>query len=223
MHNSLNFMRLDYLTIKQYLRVKQLGFFAAIILVLTVSMNNLYFVTGMLMMYGLFYTAYPFAIGDKVKLDVLYATLPIGKKQLVMGRYLYAFSINLATAVIALVLTQVVDFFLRNESALLEHVLTVVVCFFAYTFLEAIQFPIFFKLGYNKARIYALFPLFLLPLLVGGIRWIVGKRGINPMLLFSFLEENYLLVVLFLFLLWCVVIISSIQISCRIYRKREVS
>jgi hypothetical protein len=38
--------------------------------------------------------SYPFAVGDKYSLDVLYGTLPADSKTVVVGRYLFAFSLE---------------------------------------------------------------------------------------------------------------------------------
>lgn len=224
MNNILNFIRLDFQSIKQYLTIKQLGLYTVIILFLTYTMDNLFFVIGMIMMYGLFYAAYPFAIGDKSQTDILYASLPLKKQHIVAGRYLFALCINVITGVTALLLSGVIAIAFQKEFDLLSSGLTILICFFFYTIMVACQFPIYFKLGYTKAKVMTMLPLLLIPLLVIAVTSIVKNDvwKINVYDLFIWAEQHVLLVIFGLILLLACLFLASARLSYQIYRKRDL-
>jgi ABC-type transport system involved in multi-copper enzyme maturation permease subunit len=215
----MNFIRLDFQTIKQYLTLKQLVLYASIILLLSYTMNNFSFVIGMLMMYGLFYAAYPFAIGDKTQTDILYASLPLKKQHIVTGRYLFALFINLITAVASFLITALVANVFQKDYDRFSSILTILICLFLYTIVESIQFPIYFKLGYTKAKIITLFPILLIPLIVILMTsWIKEEVWMSAIM---WMEGNVLLVCFAMLVLWCCILFASVQVSYRIYQKRD--
>jgi len=163
MTQTLRVARLDFLTIRQYLGIRQLGFFLLLAFVLCYMNGTSSFSIGILMMYGLFYTAYPFAIGEKTKIDLLYASLPLQTRNLVFGRYLFALLINLGSGLIAFLFTFATALVLRQDFVLEETVAAIVGCFFLFTLVEAIQMPFYFKLGYTKAKLVVFLPLVVVP------------------------------------------------------------
>lgn len=219
MNHISNFIRLDFHCIKQYLTIKQLGLYAVVILFLSYTLDNLFFVLGMIMMYGLFYTGYPFAIGDKMQTDILYASLPLKKKQIVLGRYLFALCVNLITAGISFLISALVATAFQKEFDLQSAILTILICLFAYTIIEAIQFPIYFKLGYTKAKIITLFPILLLPLLVVLMASWMKEDVLMSVILW--MQGNLVLLVFAMLILWCCVFLLSAYLSYRIYQKRD--
>lgn len=223
MSKTLNFLRLDFKSIQQYLTIKQLGLYVIVILFLSYTMDNSFFVIGMIMMYGLFYAAYPFAIGDKTQTDILYTSLPLKKQHIVVGRYLFAICINMITAVTAVVLSGLIGVIFHKEIDLLASVITVLICLFLYVFVEAVQFPIYFKLGYTKAKVIAFLPIFLIPFLIALLTSLIKKDTWMAMLsnLFVWAQEHMILVIVALLILLCLVMLLSAVLSYRIYQKRD--
>jgi len=215
-------MRLDFLTIRQYLTYKQLGLYAVIIAILSFTLDSATACIGVLMMYGLFYASYPFAIGEKMRADLLYATLPLERRHLVFGRYLFALCINLCTAAVSFVLCLLVPL-VQGEFLMEETLLSIGACFYLFTLVEAFQFPLYFKLGYTKAKLVALLPLMLTPVLViGGVKlaprlgWTASMDGFPSMTI-----QNPLVPLLGALLLWMIAFLFSIRRSFRVYKKRE--
>jgi hypothetical protein len=223
MDKAFQFLRLDLRTIAQYLTVKQLGLYAVIILTLSFTLKNPAFLVGMIMMYGLFYTAYPFAIGEKTQADILYASLPINKGQIVLGRYLFALWINLVTGVLAALLTFVTSLLLGQPFDGPSCGVAVISCFFLFTIVEFIQFPIYFKMGYTKAKIIALLPVLLLPFSVAALGSIVPEELWKPAFFdFAFwVEQHPIAALLRVLVVWAVLLLISIYVSYRNYEKRE--
>lgn len=223
MIEALHFLRLDVQTIRQYLTVKQLGLYAVIILVLSYTLDNAFFVMGMIMMYGLFYAAYPFAIGDKTQTDILYASLPLKKHHIIAGRYLFALCVNLVTAVLSIAISALVAVVFQKEFDLLPSIIAVLICFVLYVLVEALQFPIYFKFGYTKAKLMAFLPILFVPFSIALLTSLVQKEVWMLTLsnLFFWVEAHVLLVIIALIILLCFVIMLSAAISLRIYQKRD--
>lgn len=223
MTQTLRVARLDFLTIQQYLGIRQLGFFLLIAFVLCYMNGTSSFSIGILMMYGLFYTAYPFAIGEKTKIDLLYASLPLQKKNLVFGRYLFAFLINLGSGVIAFLFTFLTALVLRQDFILGETAAAIVGCFFLFTLVEAIQMPFYFKLGYTKAKLLVFLPLIVVPAALFGLFRMAQERGLLDYFikLGNQVSQNPLPLILFCLLGWMLFIAISVLCSLQNYHKRE--
>lgn len=215
MKQTIAAMRLDFLTIRQYLTYKQLGLYAVIIVILSFAMGSTTACIGILMIYGLFYTAYPFAIGEKTRADLFYASLPLERRNLVFGRYLFVLSINLFTAALNLVLCFIISLF-QGEFSLGETLSAIGGCFYLFTLVEAFQFPFYFKLGYTKAKLFAFLPLMMAPVLV------IALFKLFPQPIFADITiYNPMILLLGALLVWILAFVFSIWRSCRVYYKRE--
>ncbi len=130
------------------------------------SMMVMYIVLSVIMS-----IAYPFTIVEKKNGNLLYNVLPVSKKQTVAGRYLYIVALTLASAVIMTVLNLIVNPISGGTIAMgdmLSGVLWLIASVFA---IAAYQLPLFFKLGYEKARIWSYVPIFL----IGGGAMLAGE------------------------------------------------
>lgn len=220
---SLQVARLDFLTIRQYLGIRQLGFFLLIAFALCFLNGSSSFSIGILMMYGLFYTTYPFAIGEKAKTDLLYASLPLQKRNLVLGRYLFALFIHLGSAAIALVFAEMASLLLGQDIILSESLAAIGGCFFIFTLMASIQLPFYFKLGYTKAKRFVFLPIFLIPAFVLFLFRIVQQAGFAGNLtdFANQVAQNPMAFTLLAFLFWVLAIVLSILASLHNYCKRE--
>lgn len=222
MNKTLAFVRLDFLSIKQFSTYKQLGLYALVFLFIAFVLKDPYVLTGIVMVFGLFYAAYPFAAGERTEIDLLYCSLPLQKKQLVLGRYLFALLMNLFSAAIAFLLSLGLHFF--GFSVDFQTLgFTILACFLLYLFIETIQFPIYFRLSYTKARIATLLPLILLPCLFALGSTLFPQDILESTLyrILDFLSSHILLTIVLLFLFFFSIVSISISISYRLYQKRE--
>lgn len=105
---------------------------------------------------------YPFAIGDKYDLPTLYGVLPIDRSRVVTGRYAFAFGIYVATAVVGLALTFAMAAALGVSITGTEVALLVTASLVLFVLVVALQFPLYFWLGYTKARVLGIVPFVVL-------------------------------------------------------------
>lgn len=159
-------VKLDFRMIKPYF--KTLFLFGMVLgPLLGVAMIDLMFVDIYMAISVVLMVGYPFAIGEKNNMDVLIASLPILRKEVIIGRYLTLMATLTASAVLILVekfvLSQIIgapfDF---------RMVLNVeIIVMSAIAMVASYQFPMFLILGYQKARIWVFLPFALLALVTG--------------------------------------------------------
>lgn len=158
MTNYLAFLRLDYYTIREYLRLRNLLIYLALLIFLSWSSDTM--ILPALCCLSIFFAGYPFAIAERDRLDFLYASLPLSRRQLVTGRYLFCLVLVFAFLLIALI------FQLGLEPGLIfsmhELLPPLLGSFFAVTAVLLIQLPFLFRLPYTKARLVSMLPLVLI-------------------------------------------------------------
>ena len=91
---------------------------------------------------------------------MLYSTLPLGRKTVVRGRYLFVLLLGISSIPVSLLFTALLsgaagEEFIPGETAALLFLMTGLLSAAA-----ALQYPIYFKYGYTKGRFPALIPLF---------------------------------------------------------------
>jgi ABC-2 type transport system permease protein len=181
MNSSISFLRLDYITIKPYLSGRNLLLFLVVFCVVGLGMNQPASLVGMIMMYGMIFCSYPFAVGDQNGIDALYATLPIQRKNIVAGRYLFTISFNLLAGVTAVFFSVAAES-VRNGafSGLSSALISTLVCFALFAGLAFTQLPLYFKLGYSKAKFISYLPLILLTGFIGAVAGF-GRQSYAPL------------------------------------------
>jgi hypothetical protein len=95
--------------------------------------------------------SYPFIISERAHLDTLYAVLPLTRRSLVLGRYVWALAPFVATAGVAIPVSLL---FARLENVplggyVLADVVAVSWALFALNI--SIQFPLFVRFGFTRA------------------------------------------------------------------------
>ena len=166
MNEILSFAKLDYITIKCYLTFKNLVMFLLIFTFMGYFTGEVAAPIGMMMMYSTIYASYPFAVGDTNGIDTLYATLPITRKNIVIGRYVFALCLNVIVGIIGFVISGFLMVLLGKGYNWKETAIVLLFCFAAFSILEFVQLPIYFKLGYAKAKFLVYLPLVGFPVVV---------------------------------------------------------
>ena len=199
-----------------------------VMLLLAVGMGVAFHSAGMassyLMMMLILIVSYPFSIGERNRLDILYATLSIKRSTVVSGRYGFAVVMEIGCIGIALVVSWLLSFFLDAAFDLQETLLMLCMLSGVFSLIASVQFPLYFKLGYSKARMLALLPFFILFIALFQIPTIAEWAG------YSFSWESFSLptagasaiwymgpVLAGLVLLW-----GSSLLSSRIYKARDL-
>jgi ABC-2 type transport system permease protein len=164
-------------------------------------------------------SSYTFTIAEKNDLNRLYGLLPVSKKDIVAGRYIFvilmgfvAILISLGSNLIALIITNV-------PFSIHEVIISISVGITLYALFTAIQLPGLFKFGAIKGRLLTLVPfigIFIVGPTINNINSSSLKNG-SPAILnstFGILMTSILLAV--------VLYGISIGICQRIYNKMEL-
>lgn len=223
MNRILAFTRLDYITIKPYLTKKNLLIFAAVALIMLFSSDSSASAIGILMFYASIYAGYPFAVGETSGIDSLYTVLSIERKTVVSGRYLFILVLNICFGLLAYIFSFIGSLLLQKEFNSREALMVTIVVFLVYSIIQAIQLPIYFKLGYTKAKFIAYLPFIGLFLLFMGFSGLVKKLELQKQAgnLFAWFSGNPELSAFFGIASWLVIFGISYSVSLAYYKKRD--
>ncbi|MCC0739414.1 ABC-2 transporter permease [Clostridioides sp. ZZV14-5902] len=156
MTDSIKFTKLDIFTMKSYFNMN-LVLLPVIMLfsymgssTLTLYITCSWFVALMI--------SNVFAIEEKNNLSRLYGTLSIKLRDIVLGRYIFILLNFVLTVFIITILSIVVLFFKSKSIDIQEIILGISTSFLVFSAIIGVQIPIFFKMGYLKARFWSLIP-----------------------------------------------------------------
>lgn len=223
MNKALSFIWLDYITVKPYLTLKNLIIFIVVALIMIINSGVSASAIGILMVYSALYVTYPFAVGEKNGIDALYTTLSIKRSTVVLGRYLFALVVDICSGLFAYILSFALLTVLQKDFNAWESLLITLVMFLVYSVLQAIQLPIFFKLGYTKAKFSAYLPFVGFPLVILVFtNFLKDTFSIEQVAdFFEWFAANPLIAVLFGAIIWLGLMVISYQTSLAYYNKRE--
>ncbi len=164
MTKLLQFARLDFMTIKPYFLGKNLFIYLAMAIFLSIINGGAASGLGVGAIIAMLMSGHTFAVGEKCNADALYVTLSFKRKQVVAGRYMFFLIFNVVIIVCAVIVgafAGIVSGALGMEvnSVAIEVWIALAAVF---VLAQAIQLPLYFKLGYTKARFIILFPIVLL-------------------------------------------------------------
>lgn len=215
------FVQLDLLTLQPY--YKSVFAILATGSVFGIVQRDAYAMAAICLVYALLLVAYPFTIGDKYALDVLYGTLAIRRSTIVYGRYTLVVLLYAAVAVCAVALTYGMAMLLGFSFSWPAMTMLVAVFFLFFALAAGLQLPIFFKLGYTKAKLITYVPLVLVPLvlyLFSAFTDFTGLKGLSDQVVL-WTESHRLLTYGLLLLAGLLVLASSALLSRRLYEQRE--
>lgn len=221
MKNYLNFIKLDLITIKPYITIKNFLIFGISAFLVMFGSKTSATALGILMGFGTLYVTYPFAVGEKNGIDSLYIFLGINRETVVIGRYLYALVIDLAFCLFGFLLTGMITLILSIPFNLLESLAVMLVLFIFFSFSQLIQLPIYFKNGYSKARVSAYLPFLIVPVLVVifGQLYPAFPELFDTVL--GWVTQMPMIPIILIVIIWLVGILISIKQAQKHYQKRE--
>ena len=223
MNKTLAFAKLDYLTVKPYLTWRTLLIFLAAFSSIGYGTGEPAAAIGMCMMCSVIFGCYPFSVGEKNSTDTLYATLPLTKKNIVVGRYAFTIALNLFMLSVSLVISIGFMVAFKKELVLLEVLLTALIYFVVFSLLEAIQLPIYFKFGYTKAKFLTYLPLLCFPASLMITSNIVGADSLIPLVMngIAWVESNIAITAIITLVALGGVMYLSAFLSFKFYKTRE--
>lgn len=222
MNKVLNFIRLDFITVKPYFTLKNLIIFALAPLIFIITTESSATSMGWLMIFATLYVSYPFAVGEKNGIDALYPTLSVGRSTVVTGRYLFALVFDLSTAAAAYTYSFAATTILGQAFKAGEALTTILVLLVVFSLIQAIQLPIYFKFGYARARLWTYLPFLAFPLALFAAKALLGDDPVNKIAVFiEWILANQFVAVVLGAVIWLGVILVSFQISLALYNRRD--
>ncbi len=166
---------------------------------------------------------FPFVLSEKANLDILYTTLGLKRRTVVRGRYLFALLIDLAGGVIGFAFALAVVAILGKPVQPLLALVSVGLMLLIFSLVQAIQFPIIFKMGYSKARFLMYIPFFAIPLIILGLGALAPARAVSAWIdsMTPWLAGHAGLVAVVILAVWAGLMLASYALSARFYRARE--
>lgn len=214
MTNVLKMMKLDFFTIKSQL-------FSYLSLIFMVFMFEFIGSSVTILCFtGAWFVALMstniFAEQEKNHLERLYGSVSITLNDIVLGRYIFVFLNYFMSFLLIIVLNFGFALYRSTPVEVLDLMLGFSLSFLAFSTITGIQIPMFFKMGYTKAKIWSLLPfsLVILPLII---------PAFAPALfhLAGFMQSYTKTLVIGGILASCMLQFLSYNISVILYRKRK--
>lgn len=208
-------MRLDYISIKPYFTIKNLLIMVILYLVYFFMTKNPLIAISMPLLFAMIYSSYPFLVEDEAGIDSLYKIFGIKGDKVVKGRYAFALILFIVSIIIGLIFSLVASFFVKFD---IKIVLPIIGSFFiVFVFLISMQYPIYFKYGYKKAKtlsaisfvVIALFSFFSMTF----------RNSLKGLL--NLMTNNKLMSILIILFIIFAIISISIKLSEKFYKNRD--
>ncbi|MDI9496494.1 MAG: ABC-2 transporter permease [Bacillota bacterium] len=199
------------LIIKDLLNLKKQGKIYLLLVVFYFAMGlvneNTSMFTSMMTMVAVLIPLTAMAYDERSKWDRYALTMPISRKNIVMSRYL----LGLIFLIVAFVLSMLVNMVISNMKTA-ENTLVVLGGFSTGLMLMSVIFPLLFKFGVEKGRIFMMIVIFI-PV---AALMMISKLGI------SMPDEEIIKSVIYLSpIIGAVIFLISIYVSLWIYKKKE--
>ncbi len=224
MNDTLALTRLDFAILSSNLRFPALALLGGCVVLLSMVGNGGTAGMGMMMAITALFASYPFAIGEKSGIDVLYTTLRLSRRSVVTGRYLFALACDLLALAVVYTLSLVTGLALRpDQFDPLGLLITGLVLFGVFSLVQAVQLPMFFKLGYTKAKFLAYTPLVALPVILLLVVTVSQSLLAETQLigLTAWTMSHLPIVIPLLIVIWMGLMLASFRLSNRFYARRE--
>ncbi|WP_341320411.1 ABC-2 transporter permease [Solibacillus sp. FSL H8-0523] len=141
----------DLLNLQSYL--KTIVVFVAFYTVLSFTMADVSFVAGMLIILFAMIPISSFSYDQQAKWDVFGQTLPVTRKQIVLGKYIVALIFIVLGFALSFVITFIATFFKNDTIDLMELFIGNGMIALTGLILLAIMLPLIYKFGVEKSRI----------------------------------------------------------------------
>lgn len=216
MNNSLKAAKLDFSLAKPY--SKSIAFSLAFPVVFAVISRSLLNSVSFAMCYVAMTSGYTFSISEKNGMERLYGVLPVSKKSMVLGKYLYTCTMGMLALLISLAVHPIALHLLGETVLPLDIIaaaMTGIVTFSLYT---VFLLPGYYKYGAIKGRLFMFVPVAGYLAVLAFISKIDFAN--NPVL--STILNNPI-ILLTVILLVCITAFSlSMLVSIRILQNKEV-
>ena len=157
-----------------------------------------------------------FAIQEKNNLDRLYGSVSVGLKEIVLGRYVFIL-LNYLISFVAIIVIYC-GFAMYQNKAIEPNdvILGFSLSFLTFSIITGIQMPLFFKMGYTKAKAWSLVPFIAVMALVVVPSFVSSLSSI-----IEFMQSHQSGLIVGGILTSCIIQILSYRAAVSLYRKRK--
>jgi hypothetical protein len=157
-----------------------------------------------------------FAIQEKNNLDRLYGSVSVGLRDIVLGRYVFMF-LNYFLSFFAIIMMHSgFEMFQNKALEFTDVMLGFSLSLLAFSVITGIQIPMFFKMGYTKAKMWSLIPFIAVMALV-----VIPSFVSALSVIIDIIKNNQGVLIVGGILASCVIQFLSYQISIVAYCKRR--
>jgi len=157
-----------------------------------------------------------FSIQEKNNLERLYGSVSVTLNDIVLGRYIFMFLNYLISFLTVIVLYLGLSLYLNSAINLSDIMLGFSLSFLIFSTITGVQMPLFFKMGYTKAKVMALVPFLIVMLLV------VIPSFITPLSnLIQSETANQGIIITAGIIASCFIQLASYKVAVIAYRKRR--
>ena len=208
MEKVCKFAKLDLFMVKPYLKKYMLLLFAVSIPVI-ITTKNIYMMSFIAMFYG-----------EKNNIENFYGTLSLKKRNIVNGRYIFTLGTMIFFTILSYIIMIVGNVILRQGLEYSELLFVLVTGFFMSLILVSLQLPAYFKLGYTKGKIFTYVPFFVIAIGVPLLGSLMGESTEKFKAIAAYIENNPVMVSIFLILCGLLIFEISNIVSQRLYINR---
>lgn len=209
-------IKLDLISIKPYFTLKNLLIFSGIAIFYMFITKSPIILLTMSMFFAMIFSSYPFFVGDNSGIDGIYRLFSIDSKNVVLARYILAPIIYVLASIIGLIYYLIASI-IKTYPIDMNILINFGVNFLVFSMIISLQYPIYFKYGYTKAKTWIILPIFILGILGGAIGFLVKDSAE----ILNFAYQHKELIIIFFLILLILVIATSIKLSIKFYKQRD--
>lgn len=214
MTGFLKMTKLDFITMKSQI----IGYATLILVVIMYSLMGT--TATILCITGAWFVALMsfniFAVQEKNHLDQLYGSISIRFNDIVLGRYIFILLTYFTSLLVVIAIHVTFALFQNKSIILLDIIRGLSVSFLVFSTITGVQMPIFFKLGYTKARIWSMLPFTIVIILVAASSFVPTLTAIVGRM-----QESQVVLIIGCILVSCVIEFLSYKVAVFAYRRRE--
>ena len=215
--NAIKVLKLDLLSIKPYLTIKNLIILIGLGTLYGVLSKNPAFVLATVQMFAVLFSGYPFMVGEESGIDPLYKLFSISSKDVVKGRYLLATVSVVIMLVVGVVMALLIGLAYPMEDLFYSLLLAAPCIGLISLIIIFIEYPIYFKYGYKKGKTLTAVPMLLLA--IGTVCSTYFNESLKSIL--QFLVMNPFIAMGIICIIFFVIVVISLKFSHQLYANRD--
>ena len=215
--NAIKVFKLDLLSIKPYLTIKNLIILIGLGTLYGVLSKNPAFVLATVQMFAILFSGYPFMVGEESGIDPLYKLFSISSKDVVKGRYLLATVSVIIMLVVGVIMAMLIGIAYPMQDLFYSLLLAAPCIGLISLIIIFIEYPIYFKYGYKKGKTLTAVPVLLLA--IGAVCSTYFHESLISIL--QFLVMNPFVAMGIICIIFFVIVVVSLKLSHKLYAKRD--